>query len=322
MNPIYLVNPFNGKELHKCEGGLCDDQGRVFPSQNGVYRIAGEDGYAGNFGFQWKVFQTTQLDQSSGLTLSRDRFFAETGWDKQDLSGQRILEVGSGAGRFTQIVLEHTQAELHSVDLSDAVFTNYQNNGPHPRLHLYQANVYELPFAPGQFDKVFCFGMLQHTPDVESTIGHLIRMLKPGGELVVDFYPIRGWWTKLHAKYLLRPITRKMDHQQLYRLINRHADVLINLSRFCTRIGLGKICNRFIPICDISGTLPADLPKDKLREMVVLDTFDMFSPAYDQPQPIHTVINWFNRKGMSNVWGGFIHYQHYRAAVVKGIKNN
>jgi len=38
--------------------------------------------------------------------------------------------------------------------------------------HLFQASIYELPFAPRQFDKVFCFGVLQHTPDFKK-IGHV-----------------------------------------------------------------------------------------------------------------------------------------------------
>lgn len=41
--------------------------------------------------------------------------------------------------------------------------------------------------------KVFCFGVLQHTPDVNKSVQCLAEMVKPGGELAVDFYPIRGW---------------------------------------------------------------------------------------------------------------------------------
>ena len=98
------------------------------------------------------------------------------------------------------------------------------------------------------------------------------------------FYPITGWWTKLHAKYFLRPITRKMDNQQLYKRSTGMPIPLIRTYRFFSGIGLGRIANRFIPVCDIDGTLPKNLAPDKLREMVVLDTFDMFSPEYDQPK--------------------------------------
>lgn len=320
MNGIIQINPYNQESLTDTGNGLKDSSGNFFPLINGAYRFTPQENYTQNFGFQWNKFAETQIDKSSQIQLSYKRFFAQTSWDKEDLTGKNMLEVGSGAGRFTQIALDHTKANLYSVDYSNAVEANYKNNGPNQRLKLYQASVYELPFAPAQFDKVFCFGVLQHTPDVKKSVMKLIEMTKPGGELVVDFYPISGWWTKLHAKYLLRPFTRKMSHERLFKLIDKNANWLISLYRFFSRIGVGKLFNRFLPICDIDGTLPANLSKEKLREMVVLDTFDMFSPEYDQPQKISTVVNWFKQYGMKDVWGGFIYEGKFRAAVVKGKK--
>lgn len=317
---IKLVNPFNGHPLFADHDGLKENNEIVFPYLNGAYRIVEEDNYTRNFGYQWNKFTHTQIDKTNQLNMSALRFFAETNWDKENLSGKTILEAGSGAGRFTQIILDQTQGDLYSVDYSNAVEANFRNNGPHDRLHLFQASIYHMPFAQNQFDKVVCIGVLQHTPEVERSVQALIDMLKPGGELVVDFYPVTGWWTKLHAKYLLRPWTKKMTHEKLYRKIDRNIDWMIKASRFFTKLGVGRLFNRFIPICDIEGTLPHGLPYAQLRELCVLDTFDMFSPEYDQPQPISRVTGWFNKYGLKEVWGGFVTYQNCRAAVVKGIK--
>jgi len=317
---IELVNPFTGNLLTSTNEGLLDNSNLVFPLKLGAYRIVQDDNYTENFGFQWNKFVGTQVDKESHLNISKDRFFAETGWDKEDLSGKNILEVGSGAGRFSQIILDYTKGNLYSVDYSNAVEANFKNNGPHERLHLFQASIYEMPFAKAQFDKVICIGVLQHTPDVEKSVKSLIDMVKPGGELLVDFYPITGWWTKVHAKYLLRPFTKKMSHEKLIKKIERNIDWMIKTTQFFTKIGVGRLFNRFIPICDIDGTLPRNLPYQQLRELCVLDTFDMFSPQYDQPQKIKTVVNWFNKYGMQQVWGGFITYQNCKAAVVKGVK--
>ena len=320
MPQIQLINPFNKKPLHTAEGGLSDPDNNFFPLKNGAYRFVQDDNYTENFGYQWNKFAETQVDKASNIQMSQQRFFKQTDWEKEDLSGKNVLEVGSGAGRFSQIVLDFTKADLYTVDYSNAVEANYKNNGPNSRLHLYQASIYELPFAPAQFDKVFCFGVLQHTPDVEKSVKSLIEMAKPGSEVVVDFYPINGWWTKLHAKYIFRPYTKKMSHQKLYEKIDRNADRLIKTYQFFSRLGVGRIVNRFIPIVDIDGTLPKNLSKEKLREMVVLDTFDMFSPQFDQPQKISTVVKWFNKYGMKDVKGGYIYYDNFKAAVVKGIK--
>lgn len=317
---IDLIDPFNGNKLTATDNGLVNGQGVVFPFEKGAYRLVKDDNYTQNFGFQWNKFSGTQVDKSSNLDISAVRFFAETNWDKEDLAGKNILEVGSGAGRFTQIILDHTRGNLYSVDYSNAVEANFNNNGPNDRLHLFQASIYHMPFAKGQFDKVICIGVLQHTPEVERSVQVLIDMLKPGGELVVDFYPVTGWWTKLQAKYILRRWTKNMPHEKLYKKIDRNIDWMIKASRFFSKLGVGRLFNRFIPICDIDGTLPQGLPYAQLRELCVLDTFDMFSPQYDQPQPIKRVSGWFTKYGMTNVWGGFVKYQNCKAAVVKGTK--
>jgi ubiquinone/menaquinone biosynthesis C-methylase UbiE len=317
---IELVNPFTHHQLLLSEAGLIEDSHVVFPFVNGAYRIVTEKNYTDNFGFQWDKFALTQIDSNTNLDLSKKRFFTTTDWHNEDLNGKNILEVGSGAGRFTQIVLDYTNANLYSVDFSDAVTANFNNNGPNPRLHLFQASIYEMPFRPEQFDKVFCFGVLQHTPDFEKSIRSLANMVKPGGELVVDFYPINGWWTKVQAKYILRPFTKKMDHQQLYNKIERNIDGMIKAHKFFSKIGISKIANRFLPLCDINGTLPENLPYQQLRELCLLDTFDMFSPVYDNPQKIRTVTKWFEKYNMTDVWGGVKKFDNYSAAVVKGIK--
>ena len=48
-----------------------------------------------------------------------------------------------------------------------------------------------LPFAAGEFDVVFCLGLLETLPHAEEVLADLRRVLKPGGVLVVSLY--RGW---------------------------------------------------------------------------------------------------------------------------------
>ncbi len=220
---VTLINPADGSPLQRCGDRLVDENGHGFPVLEGVPRICPPDNYTQNFGLQWNMFQTTQLDRAdAGLDLSEERFFRETGWTAEDLAGEDVLEVGSGAGRFSKTVLEHTAARLYSVDYSSAVEANQRNNGAiaPDRFQLFQASIYEMPFPDGSFDKVFCLGVLQHTPDFEASVRALVAKAKPGGEIVVDFYPIRGWWTKLNAKYLLRPFTKRMSHDRLLKLVD------------------------------------------------------------------------------------------------------
>jgi 2-polyprenyl-3-methyl-5-hydroxy-6-metoxy-1,4-benzoquinol methylase len=290
--------------------------------ENGILKFVENDNYTASFGYQWNKFQKTQLDRfGNDVYQSSSRLLAETAWVVETLEEANILEVGSGAGRFTRALLENTKANVFSVDYSAAVEVNFENNSVYgTRLHLCQASIYELPYKPQQFDKVICFGVLQHTPDFKRSVRCLAEMVKKGGELVVDFYPVKGWWTKIHAKYIFRPLTKRMSHQSLLALLERNISWLIKLYQIFEAVGIGRVANRFVPICDIKNTLPKGLSEHQLKEWALLDTFDMFSPVHDHPQKIETVKKWMAEAGLKVTFGAFISLEAGQAAVVRGVR--
>ena len=323
LTKVTIINPKNNSPLKYTDNGLVDTFGNIFSIVKGVPRISELENYTKNFGMQWNKFDKTQLDNEiEGLNLSTLRFFAATHWDKEDLSGKSVLEVGSGAGRFSRVVLEKTKAELYSVDYSNAVSANHRNNNriAPDRFHLFQASVYEMPFLDNSFDKVFCFGVLQHTPNFEASVKSLIAKAKPGGEIVVDFYPIKGWWTKINAKYILRPFTKKMSHKNLLNLIEKNVDWLMSSHYLLHRIGFGFL-TRFLPVCNITESFPKSLTKEELREWTILDTFDQYSPEHDNPQRIADVVNMFERFGAKVTFSGIENFgKGMTVSVVRGIK--
>ncbi len=315
-----FIHPRYNLALFDTPEGLVDNkQNLVFPLVNGAYRVEADGNYTDSFGFEWNLFHKTQLDSFSGTNISKKRFFATTRWGR-DMNGENILEVGSGAGRFTEVVLKYTKANLFSLDFSNAVDANYRNNGPHKRLKLFQADMFNMPFADNCFDKVFCFGVLQHTPNFRQALESMARVLKPGGELVVDFYPIKGWYTKINAKYLLRPLLKRMEHEKLLTLIKNSVPGLKKIYFFNKRKGLARL-NRFVPISEMPEALKNCLNDKEIEEWMMLDTFDMFSPAYDKPQRLNTVKKWFIELDFINVEADFIQYdKEMEASVVKGTK--
>ena len=176
-----------------------------------------------------------------------------------------------------------------------------------------------MPFPDNSFDKVFCLGVLQHTPNFEDSVSALISKAKPGGEIVVDFYPINGWWTKINAKYMLRPAFKRFDHNRLMQMVEANIGWLMKAEALLHNLRLGVLA-RFLPIVDIKGTLPKYLSEAEQREWAILDTFDMFSPEYDNPQRINNVASMFERNGADVTFAGFEHFEGFSAAVVRGIK--
>jgi SAM-dependent methyltransferase len=253
-----------------------------------------EENYAGSFGYQWNLHAKTQLDSQTGFSISRDRLFGVTGWP-QDLTGQRVLEAGSGAGRFTEVLLS-TGAEVFSLDYSSAVDSNWENHSGHPNLNLCQGDIFDIPLKRASFDKVLCIGVIQHTPDPEKAFQSLAQHVRPGGELVIDSYT-RRLVSLMQWKYLLRPITRRMKKETLYRVISRAVPALLPPTIWLRRVA-GRIGARLSPISEYSDF---GLPFELNKQWSILDTFDMYSPAHDHPQSIATIRAWYQKAGFEKI---------------------
>lgn len=297
--PLDLISPKrqSGEIL---EGNLrCRECDVSYPIHNGIPRFVPEENYAENFGFEWHRFAELQTDRLHTHTLSHDRFGLEIGCDPKDLKGLRVLEAGCGGGRFTDIVLE-SEAELFAVDLSNAVDKNRQIHQGNTALTLIQGSIDAIPLAHEAFDLVFCLGVLQHTPDPSAFFRALVPYVKPGGRLVVDVYAAHPKQS-LHWKYIIRPITKRMDQSRLLALIERAAPILVPISRQVRRVPkVGKALSRLIPIFVHDGFMGKVSPAEELR-WAVLETFDALSPAYDRPRSLRAVHRWFRDAGMTQI---------------------
>ena len=282
------------------EGLLAEPaSGLSYPIQGFIPRFVPARNYADNFGLEWNLHQRTQYDSTSGLTISRDRFQRITRWG-WDLAGQRILEVGSGSGRFTAQALK-TGALVASFDFSRAVEANYLSNGGHPNLLLVQADVYHLPFRQGFFDRAFSFGVWQHTPAPGLAFGSVAGHLRPGGRIASDVYKKGLLQTLLATKYFLRPFTRGLAPTNLYQGVRAYVDFMWPLVRVLRRWGrLGKALNWQLMVADHSGLFNG-ADESVLKDWAYLDTFDMLSPRYDHPQTLARFRRWHQEAGLTGI---------------------
>ena len=295
------------------DGWLVSDDGQQrYSVIKGIPRFVLQSNYADNFGMQWNHFRQTQLDSHSGHPISTERFWLATGCKPEQLKDQWVLDVGCGAGRFAEVALL-AGAKVVALDYSSAVDACYANLKHHPNLHVVQGDIYALPFAPGSFPFVYSLGVLQHTPDVAKAFAALPLMLTGGGRLCTDFYWKRII-TMLHAKYLFRPLTKRMDQGKLFHFLQRWVPTLLAISQAlgCVPL-LGRGLRRIVPVADYTGRFP--LSDQQLKEWALLDTFDMLAPTYDNPQSAATVREWFELAGLVEIEVG-----HWSHLVGRGIK--
>lgn len=277
----------------------CSQCGCIYLIINYIPRFVPEQNYASGFGLQWTVHAHTQYDSYTGVPISETRFFDETKWPRR-LDHERILEVGCGSGRFT-VHAAGTGAMVVSVDYSGAVDANFAANGGRSNLLIVQGDLYQLPFRPASFDRVFCLGVLQHTPDVHRSFRAITDMLKPGGHLAVDVYrKPQGLKRLLATKYWVRPFTRRIPPRRLYPLTRTYVRLMWPVARLFSRIpGVGKRINWALLIADYRGVYR--LAEHHLREWAILDTFDMLAPVYDEPQTVETLRLWFEEARCSDI---------------------
>jgi len=255
--------------------------GARYPIVDGIPRFVAPENYAGSFGYQWNEFRREQIDSLNGTQLSARRFFTETTWTEEWMAGKWLLDGGCGAGRFLEVASRHN-CQVVGVDLSSAVEAARRTLAERPNVHLVQASIYELPFRPGTFDGCYSIGVVQHTPDPARTMRLLTSALKPGGRLALTIYE-RKPWTLLYSKYLLRPLTRRMEQRRLLALIKTMMPALFIMTEILFRLPLlGRAFQFLIPVANYVHE-PA-LTWRQRYAWAVLDTFDMLAPYYDQPQ--------------------------------------
>ncbi len=272
-------------------------EGRLFPSGggspvsivNGIPRFVELANYADNFGLQWNTFRSTQLDSYSGKPLTFNRFWNNTKWKPRDLYGKTVLEAGSGAGRFTEILLE-AGAKVVSFDYSNAVNANWENNREKGDLFLFQGNIFDLPLEDGQFDYVFCYGVLQHVPDPENAYQIIFSKLKPGGRISIDYYlKTRKLSAYNQPKYFWRRWTKTMEPEKLLRIIRGYMPYWLpidSLIRSIPKFGPAIVALLHIPCWNY---IRQGFSYKERLEWAIMDTFDALGASYDIPKTLDEV---------------------------------
>ncbi len=251
--------------------------------------------YAGNFGKQWARFRNVQIDSLNGTSISRQYMEDLLGFPVSQLAGKAVLEVGAGAGRFTEHFVRHAKSVV-AVDLSEAIFVNVALGADN--LVPAQANLLEMPPLKRKFDLVYCRGVLQHTPDPLRSIAELHRWVAPDGLVVYDVYP-RGTLGRFGAKYVLRPIIQRLfTYETFVPWVERNAERILRLRWKVKPFLPGKtykLLDFVLPIYDYRDRLP--LTDAQLIEWGQLDTVDGFFAKYDNPFDCDEILQAVERMG-------------------------
>lgn len=299
-----LVCPEDAEPLEPGEGALACPRGHRWPVVRGIPRVVpGGGNYADAFGLQWNTYRRTQLDSYTGRPLSRERARRCLGETAGTLLNRdepaNVLEVGCGAGRFTEVLLS-TRARVTSVDLSSAVDANQENFPQGDRHRVLQADVRRLPFAERLYDVVFCLGVIQHTPSPEETIKNLYAQVKPGGWLVIDHYTHNlSWYTKTAP--LFRVVMRRLPPATAMQWSRALVNTFFPLHRAARKSRVAQaLVSRVSPVLTYFHTL--DLDDELQREWALLDTNDSLTDRYKHFRTREQIRRVLEALGGTEIW--------------------
>jgi ubiquinone/menaquinone biosynthesis C-methylase UbiE len=111
----------------------------------------------------------------------------------RELAGKDVLEVGCGSGIAVQLFAE-AGARTTAVDLTPwaVATTRARMEAFGLEADVREADAEALPFDDASFDLVFSWGVIHHTSDMDAALGQLVRVLRPGGTLVLMLYHRRS----------------------------------------------------------------------------------------------------------------------------------
>ncbi len=251
--------------------------------RNGIPRFTPDGSYAsGNFSRLRKHHPKLQLDSYNGTADRYDTILERTNWPPSYFRGKTVLECGCGVGPDTEVLLS-LGARVIAVDLSGLDIAR-DNLGLCENLCMVQADITDLPLKKMAFDIVFCHRVLQHTPDPAYTLRHILQFVKHDGAVFVHSYA-RTFYQYFTWKYLIRPITTRMNAKVLYTIITNYAPAAFALTSAIARLPKGHIVNHFLIPFRNHRDHPRlkKLSSEQLIEYGIHDTFDSLSPRYDRP---------------------------------------
>jgi cyclopropane fatty-acyl-phospholipid synthase-like methyltransferase len=106
--------------------------------------------------------------------------------------GQRVLDVGCGAGRHAYYLAElgmHVVAQDRSHVGLDILAGRVRDTPLAARVKMQQGDMRELDFATGAFEAVVAWGSIYHATraEIAAILAELHRIVRPGGRALISF---------------------------------------------------------------------------------------------------------------------------------------
>jgi ubiquinone/menaquinone biosynthesis C-methylase UbiE len=177
-----LDRSWNGKLLIKTKGDMY--KSKILRELNGIPIFSEADDYIKNY-------DEISADHMESLKQTGENpFMSEAYWDELEnstveqlkphlFSGAKILDVGVGLGRLLDKL--DPKLEKFGIDISEQYLAESKKKG----INVCMAKIEDMPYEDNLFDFVVSTDVLEHVFDLNQCIEQILRVLKPGGILLM-----------------------------------------------------------------------------------------------------------------------------------------
>ncbi len=104
--------------------------------------------------------------------------------------GTKILELGCGTGQLS-LFLSRSNREIFAVDISNSSLKlgeDFREKYQIKNTYFMKMDVFDLKFKQNNFDCIISNGVLHHTKNAEEAFKCLVKVLQPGGIIIIGLY--------------------------------------------------------------------------------------------------------------------------------------
>ena len=184
----------------------------------------------------------------------------------RERKGKSVLEIGCGIGidaaEFARYGAHVTTLDLSpkNIELAKKYFSYNDLSG-----NLLVGNAEVMDFDNDTFDLVVAIGVFIYTPDTQKAIDEVLRVVKPGGEVICMFWNRISWYPLLvrlsggHFDHEEKdaPLIKLYSVRQIRAMFEKFSKVEIEMDRFPTktikRSGLLAAVYNYglVPLCQV-----------------------------------------------------------------------
>jgi 2-polyprenyl-3-methyl-5-hydroxy-6-metoxy-1,4-benzoquinol methylase len=118
-----------------------------------------------------------------------------------------ILEVGCGTGQLSNYLAATTMSRVYATDMTIASLRlgqKFAAGNAIQGIKFIQMNLFYPCIKPGSMDLVISNGVLHHTADTKAALFSIVKLVKPGGHIIIGLYNTIGRLRTDVRRYLYR----------------------------------------------------------------------------------------------------------------------